>query len=130
KLDLSNRGKVSSTESIPTTACLRCHDVRVPGKSSQFSPIPMLAFDPFSKSTREAWVATTDNKRKEAVLTRMLKRIGQDQDMPPEDSLEYKMFRSKDPASFEEVKLFLEAELKKARGLEADQASAKQEGGS
>jgi hypothetical protein len=113
KQDLSNKVNDNEFEIIPTTNCLRCHDVRPPGKNSQFSPIPMLAFDPFDKASRKAWLATADTKRKEAVLTRMLKRIVADQDMPPVDSLEFKMFRSKDPASFDEVKHFLESELKK-----------------
>jgi hypothetical protein len=110
----SNKRSVSK-EALPTTSCLRCHDIRAPGKTSQTSPIPPLAFDPFDLSGREAWVRAADVQRKEAVLSRMLTRIGVDQDMPPEDSLEFKMFRSKNAASFEEVKQFLEAELKKVR---------------
>jgi hypothetical protein len=108
--------KSGSKESLPTTSCLRCHDIRAPGKTSPTSPIPPLAFDPFDKPSREAWVRGTDKQRKEVVLSRMLTRIGVDRDMPPEDSLEFKMFRGKNPASFEEVKQFLEAELKKVQG--------------
>jgi hypothetical protein len=115
KRDASRKGIDIETELIPTTSCLRCHDIRTPGKNAQTAPIPLLAFDPFDKTSRENWLKTADQQRKQVVLSRMLKRIGVDQDMPPEDSLEHKMFRTKNPASFEEVKQFLEAELKKVR---------------
>ena len=36
---------------VATTACIRCHDVRGVGKPA-FNPIPMLAFDPFDKTSR------------------------------------------------------------------------------
>jgi hypothetical protein len=104
------------SETIPTTSCLRCHDISKAGKKIEFNPIPLLAFDPFDKAQRGAWAATTEKTRKEVVLKRMLKRLSVDQDMPPEDSLEYKMFRHANPGSFEEAKHFLEAELKKAKG--------------
>ena len=117
KVDASRNRDDRSAERIPTTSCLRCHDVKAAGKAGFSGPIPMLAFDPFNKTSREAWVATADKKRKEAVLTRMLKRIGEDRDMPPEDSLEFKMFRTKNPAAFKKVEQFLEAELKKASEL-------------
>ncbi len=100
---------------IATTACLRCHDVRGVGKAA-FSPIPMLAFDPFDKDSREAWTKTTADASKRApVLARMLKRLSDDRDMPPEDSAEYDAFRAKNPAGFDAVKEWLDAELKKAK---------------
>jgi hypothetical protein len=108
---------VNEVETVPTTACLRCHDVRPPGQSTAaFSPIPMLAFDPFDKQGREAWLKTADRKKKMAVLTRFLKRLDTDKDMPPEDSTEHGLFRVKDAASFDAVKDWLETELKKAKG--------------
>src|SRR5262249_15758979 len=85
---------------VPTTACFRCHDVREEGKRPGFSPIPMLAFDPFNATARAAWVKSADPKRKLAVLSRMLKRLATDKDMPPEDSAEAELFRGKDPAAF------------------------------
>jgi hypothetical protein len=108
---------VNEIESVPTTACLRCHDIRPAGQTmAAFSPIPMLAFDPFDKQGREAWLKTADRKKKTAVLTRFLKRLDTDKDMPPEDSTEHQLFRVKDQASFDAVKEWLEAELKKAKG--------------
>jgi hypothetical protein len=103
-------------EVVPTTACLRCHDIRPAGKPTGFSPIPMLAFDPFDKTARESWSKSTERKQRTAVLTRLLKRLGRDKDMPPEDSSEAALFRAKDPASFDAVKDWLEGELKKAKG--------------
>jgi hypothetical protein len=99
---------------IPTTACLRCHDVRASGKARMFEPIPALAFDPFDKRGREAWVRGTEPKRRAEVLGRMQQRLVADADMPPEDAPEYE-FRAKDPAAFDEVKSFLATELEKAR---------------
>ena len=85
------------------------------GKAA-FSPIPMLAFDPFDKASREAWAkATPDAKKRLPLLTRLAKRLTDDRDMPPEDSAEYDAFRAKNPAAFEAVKEWLDAELKKAR---------------
>jgi hypothetical protein len=108
---------VKEVETVPTTACLRCHDIRPSGQSATaFSPIPMLAFDPFDKQAREVWLKTADRKKKTAVLTRFLKRLDTDKDMPPEDSSEHELFRVKDQASFDAVKEWLEAELKKAKG--------------
>lgn len=115
KRDPASMMSENEIELVPTTSCLRCHDVSAPGRKAQFSPIPHLAFDPFDKSSRKAWIAKADLQKKEEVLSRMLRRMGQDQDMPPEDSLEYKLFRSKDPSSFEEVRQFLETELRKVR---------------
>ncbi len=101
---------------IATTACVRCHDVRGPGKAA-FSPIPMLAFDPFDKASRETWAkATPDAKKRLPLLARMAKRLTDDRDMPPEDSAEYDAFRVKNPAEFDAVKEWLDAELKKAKG--------------
>jgi hypothetical protein len=102
-------------EIVPTTACLRCHDIRGVGKPV-FNPIPMLAFDPLDKRSREAWVLNADAKQKQPILDRMLKRLVTDKDMPPEDSLEHDLFRVKEPASFNAVKEFLETELMKLNG--------------
>lgn len=101
---------------VPTTACLRCHDVRPQGKGKLTEPLPSLAFDPFDKKSREDWVRTANPQRKEQVLSRMLKRLAEDKDMPPEDEPEHEKFRMGNPASFEAAQQFLEAELKKLRG--------------
>jgi len=87
----------------------------VAAKPAVFSPIPQLAFDPFDKTTREAWAKTTDRKTKAEVLNRLTKRLATDKDMPPEDASEYELFRGKDPAAFDAVKDWLEAELKKVK---------------
>jgi hypothetical protein len=100
---------------VPTTACLHCHDIRGAAKQSAFNPIPMLAFDPFDKQARDNWVKSNDAKNRAAVLSRMLKRLVTDRDMPPEDSAEYERFRQKDPAAFDAVKEWLESELKKVK---------------
>jgi hypothetical protein len=99
---------------VPTTSCLRCHDIRGVGKPA-FNPIPMLAFNPFDKQARTTWVNNNTVKTRQDVLGRMLKRMVTDKDMPPEDSPEAELFRAKDPASFDAVKEWLEAELKKAK---------------
>ncbi|HYH69468.1 MAG TPA: hypothetical protein VD866_32535 [Urbifossiella sp.] len=111
------RGPAESAEVelVPTTACLRCHDVRTPGRKSEFNPIPQLAFDPFDRAGREAWVKSADSRTREAVLGRMLRRVGTDRDMPPTDAAEYTLFRANDPAAFDAVSAFLEAELRKAK---------------
>ncbi len=98
---------------VPTTACLRCHEVGGPAKAPRFDPIPPLAFDPFDKAAREAWVRAADAKHKKEVLSRLLGRLVTDADMPPEDAPEHDRFRVKDPAGFDEVKRFLTAELGK-----------------
>jgi hypothetical protein len=103
-------------EVVPTTACLRCHDTRTAGKRPAFSPIPVLAFDPFDKTAREAWLKTADRKQRLEVLGRFLTRLGKDKDMPPEDSTEAELFRGQNPAAFAAVTDWLEAELKKAKG--------------
>jgi hypothetical protein len=103
-------------EVVPTTACLRCHDVGVSGRASEFNPIPPLAFDPFDKTSREAWVRSTDSEKRQAVLGRMLKRMDTDRDMPPTDAAEYGLFREKDPAPFDAATAFLKTELRKANG--------------
>jgi hypothetical protein len=100
---------------VATTACLRCHDVRGAGKAA-FSPIPALAFDPFDQTSRDAWLKATDARKRPAVLARLLKRLAEDKDMPPEDAIEYGQFREKNPAAFDAAKDWLEAELKKAKG--------------
>jgi hypothetical protein len=112
------RGPAGSdvAEPAPTTACLRCHDVRTSGRASEFNPIPPLAFDPFDKAGREAWVRSADAGKRVAVLGRMLKRVGADRDMPPTDAAEHTLFRTNDPAAFDAVTAFLEAELRKAKG--------------
>lgn len=101
---------------VPTTACLRCHEVRREGKARFVEPLPALAFDPFDKQAREAWLKTADRKRKQEVLARMLQRLSVDKDMPPEDEPEHELFRVTNPASFDEVKQFLETALKNAKG--------------
>jgi hypothetical protein len=101
---------------VPTTACQRCHDLRGVGKPSAFNPIPMLAFDPFDATSREAWVKATDPRKRAEVLTRMTKRLVTDKDMPPEDAPEYEKFRQKEAAAFDGIKDWLDAELKKAKG--------------
>src|SRR5262249_45092368 len=100
---------------VPTTACLRCHDVRASGKPRAFEPIPALPFDPFDKATRAAWVRAAEAKAKKQVLARMLDRLVEDEDMPPTDSPEHEWFRTKGPAAFAEVKACLEAELPKMK---------------
>ena len=100
---------------VPTTACRACHEVRAEGKSRFVEPLPALMFDPFDKPGREAWLKTADRKRTQQVLGRMLKRLEHDKDMPPQDSAEYEVFRVNDAASFDEVKKFLEASLKKTK---------------
>jgi hypothetical protein len=96
---------------VPTTACLRCHDVRAGGKPRMFESIPALAFDPFDKPGREAWVKTADEKRRKAVLIRLRERLFDDADMPPADAPEHDRFRVLDAAAFDELKTFLKAEL-------------------
>lgn len=101
-------------ERVPSTSCLRCHDIGS-GKKT-LSPIPPLAFDPFNAGSRAAWVATADKQTRQAVLRRLFKRMSVDRDMPPEDSAEFELFRKKDPAAFDEATRFLEAELRKVKG--------------
>jgi hypothetical protein len=101
---------------VATTACVRCHDVLQPGKAA-FSPIPMLAFDPYDKDSRETWVAVNrDAKKRVTVIGRMLKRMADDRDMPPEDSAEYEAFRAKNVPEFDAMKDWLAAELRRAKG--------------
>ncbi|MBN9121668.1 MAG: hypothetical protein J0I06_21410 [Planctomycetes bacterium] len=100
---------------VATTACVRCHDVQK-GAKAAFSPIPMLAFDPYDKDSREAWARSTDARKRMQVLARLLKRINEDRDMPPEDSAEHDAFRVKKPAEFDAMRDWLGAELKKAKG--------------
>jgi hypothetical protein len=99
---------------VATTACLRCHDLRGPGKVV-FNPIPKLEFDPFDKNAREAWVKVTEPKKRQAVLTRLLKRLEVDRDMPPEDAIEFDQFRTKKAADFEAVVKWIKDELEKAK---------------
>lgn len=100
---------------VATTACVRCHDTPKTAKAG-FSPIPVLAFDPFDKQARETWAKSTDAAKRAQVLTRFLKRVAEDRDMPPEDSAEYEAFRSKSPAALDAMKEWIEAELKRAKG--------------
>jgi|SRR5579883_493129 len=99
---------------VATTACIRCHDVRGVGKPG-FNPIPMLAFDPFDQTSRDRWVKNTPVKVRLPILTRLLKRIDTDRDMPPEDSPEFDAFRTKEPATLDAMKDWLTTELKKAK---------------
>ena len=105
------------TETVvtPSHACLACHDVRTGAKPAAFNPIPALAFDPFDTVAREAWLNTTDRKKKAAVLSRLVKRLNTDKDMPPVDSTEAELYRTKDPAALAAVKDWLDAELKKGK---------------
>lgn len=100
---------------VATTACVRCHDVQKPGKAP-FSPIPLLAFDPYDKDSREAWARATDARKRAQVLTRLVKRVADDRDMPPEDSAEYDSIRMKNAATFDAMRDWLTAELKRAKG--------------
>ena len=102
-------------EVVPTTACLRCHDVRPSGKPRPFEPIPALSFDPFDKAGREAWLRSTKKDRRELVLKRLQERLFTDSDMPPEDAPDYQRFRVQEDAAFTELKDFVERELEKAR---------------
>ena len=77
---------------LPSHACMACHDVRAASKG--FNPIPMLAFDPFDRTSREAWLKNTDRKKKTEELTRLIKRLSTDKDMPPEDSTEAALYRA------------------------------------
>jgi hypothetical protein len=101
---------------VPTTACLRCHEIRPAARAKFVEPMPSLPFDPFDKKAREAWVKTAEPQRRQQVLSRMLKRLAEDKDMPPEDAPEHETFRVNDPSAFDAVRDFLEAELKKRKG--------------
>jgi hypothetical protein len=118
-------GEEKEPELVPTTACLRCHEVRPAGKARFVEPLPSLAFDPFDKVNREAWLKSADRKRKQEVLARMLKRLAEDKDMPPEDAPEHDRFRVNDPAAFDAVREFLEAELKKTGAGDGRAAAAR-----
>jgi nitrate reductase cytochrome c-type subunit len=100
---------------VPTSACLRCHDVRASGKARAFESIPALHFDPFDKQGRTDWARTADPKRKAEVLARLIERLHTDADMPPQDAPEHDTFRVKQAAAFDDVKRFLNTELEKAR---------------
>jgi hypothetical protein len=101
---------------VPTTACLRCHEIRPTVRRKFIEPMPSLPFDPFDKKAREAWVKTAEPQRRQQVLSRMLKRLAEDKDMPPEDAPEHETFRMNDPPAFDAVREFLEAELKRVKG--------------
>jgi hypothetical protein len=111
-----NAKDVVEPKLVPSTQCRGCHDIRSYGKAAGTEPIPALLFDPFDKDGREAWLKTADKKTKVQFLTKLLRRLGEDKDMPPTDSAEFEIFRSRDPAAFEAVKMFLEAELRKTKG--------------
>jgi hypothetical protein len=96
---------------VPTTACLRCHDVRDGTKPRLFEPIPALAFDPLDKQARERWAQAANPKRKQEVLARLLERLVTDADMPPHDSPEHELFRVKQAAAFDDLKQFLESQV-------------------
>ena len=99
----------------PTSACLRCHDVRPEGKARASEPIPALVFDPFDKTARESWLKTATRTRKQQVLSRFLTRLVKDADMPPNDSPEHTLYRVKDATAIDQVKTFLESELEKVK---------------
>lgn len=122
-----NRGRYTSTPkidprakpekepvAIPSHACLACHDIRG-AKPAAFNPIPPLAFDPFDATARAAWLKSADRKKQAEVLARLVKRLGTDKDMPPEDSAEHELYRAKDPAALNAVKDWLDAERKKVK---------------
>ncbi len=98
---------------LPSHACMACHDIR--GAKAAFNPIPALAFDPFDATARDAWLKGADRKQKAEVLARLVKRLGTDKDMPPDDSTEAAMYRVKDPAALNTVQGWLDAELKKVK---------------
>jgi hypothetical protein len=100
---------------VATTACVRCHDVQK-GVKAAFSPIPLLAFDPYDKGSRENWARGTDARKRAQVLARFLKRVVEDRDMPPEDSAEHEAFRVKKPGDLDAMRDWITAELKRARG--------------
>lgn len=99
---------------LPSHACLRCHDVLGTGKAA-FNPIPPLAFDPFDATARAEWLKNADRKSRTEILARLQKRLGTDKDMPPDDSIEAELYRSKDAAGMNAVKGWLDAELKKVK---------------
>jgi hypothetical protein len=99
-----------------TTACVRCHDVQKPGVKPALAPIPLLAFDPYDKESREAWAKATDALKRKQVLARLQKRVSEDRDMPPEDSAEHDAFRVKNPADFDAMKEWIASELRRVRG--------------
>jgi hypothetical protein len=100
---------------VPTTACLRCHDVRPTGKARMFELIPALAFDPLDKQAREMWLKAAAKERKQEVLSRIQARLYKDADMPPRDSPEHDRFRIKEAVAFDQLKSFLDAELEKIK---------------
>ncbi len=75
----------------------------------------MLGFDPFDTDSREKWVRNADAKKRAEVLAKLTRRLVTDVGMPPEDSPEHEKYRVKDKASFDAVKEWLDAELKKAK---------------
>jgi hypothetical protein len=107
--------ELAEPAAAPTTSCLRCHEVRASGRPRHFETIPALAFDPFDKPGREAWLRTADRARRQAVLARLQQRLFADGDMPPEDAPEYDRFRVRLAAAFDEVKTFLQTELDRLR---------------
>ncbi len=98
---------------VPTTACLRCHDVRPTGKARMFESIPALAFDPLDNKSRETWLKSATKERKQEVLSRIQARLYKDADMPPHDSPEHNRFRIKEAVAFDQLKSFLDSELEK-----------------
>lgn len=81
-------------------------------KQKLFDPIPALAFDPLDAAARAEWVRTADPKRKAEVLARLYERVHTSADMPPRDAPEHEAFRVKHGAAFDDLKKFLEGELK------------------
>jgi len=99
---------------VPTSACLRCHDIRATAKGRAFDPIPPLPFDPLDKKARTDWARTANPKVKADVLGRFEKRLFTDADMPPQDSPEHK-FRANEAAAFDDLKQFISAEQDKPK---------------
>jgi hypothetical protein len=98
---------------VPTSACLRCHDVRDGAKGRAVEPIPALVFDPFDEKGRALWLQNVNAQRKQQVLARLRERVHTDADMPPQDSPEHELFRVKQAAAFDNLKRCLDAELGK-----------------
>jgi hypothetical protein len=100
---------------VPTSACLRCHDVHAATKGPGFEQIPALRFDPLDKKGRAEWVRAADYKRKQEYLALLKKRLFADADMPPQDSPEHKAFRVEQAAAFDDLKRFVAVETEKLR---------------
>lgn len=100
---------------VPTSACLRCHEVAPSGIASKFTVVPPLPFDPFDAAGRQTWLRDADARTKGLVLARLIRRLATDADMPPEDSPEHTQFKMKSAESFAEAKRYLATELDKLK---------------